>query len=50
MAISRAALYRELSAGRLTAVKVCGRTLISRVEQDRWFAALPKADLAQPAS
>lgn len=40
---SRSTLYLELKAGRLIAVKVRGRTLITREESSRWLASLPKA-------
>ncbi|QGN56179.1 DNA-binding protein [Novosphingobium sp. Gsoil 351] len=41
LGICRAQLYVELAAGRLVARKAGRRTLIARVEQDRWLAALP---------
>ena len=41
LGICRAQLYKELSAGRITARKAGRRTLIERTEQARWMAALP---------
>jgi excisionase family DNA binding protein len=47
---SRSTLYLELKAGRLSAVKVRGRTLLLREEQARWLASLPKAYAPQDAA
>ena len=41
--VSRSTIYLELKAGRLIAVKVRGRTLITLQEEARWLASLPKA-------
>lgn len=41
--IGRTALYAELKAGRLKALKCGRRTLISRAEAERWLASLPAA-------
>lgn len=41
LGICRAQLYLELAAGRLTARKAGRRTLVERVEQNRWLASLP---------
>lgn len=43
MRISRASVYRELSSGRLKAVKVGKRTLITEEAITAWNAALPAA-------
>lgn len=40
LSISRSAFYRELKAGRLTALKAGGRTIVARSEQERWLASL----------
>jgi len=47
---SRSTIYLELKAGRLIAVKVRGRTLVSREEQQRYLASLPKAYAPKDAS
>ena len=41
LGICRAQLYIELAAGRLVARKAGRRTLVERVEQNRWLTALP---------
>ena len=41
LGICRAQLYLEISAGRLVARKAGRRTLVERVEQNRWLTALP---------
>ncbi|HLO77408.1 MAG TPA: helix-turn-helix domain-containing protein [Magnetospirillum sp.] len=41
--IGRTALYAELKAGRLKASKCGRRTLIPRVEAERWLSSLPAA-------
>jgi hypothetical protein len=38
--ISRASLYREISAQKIQIIKRGRRTLISHEEAERWFAAL----------
>lgn len=44
--IGRTNVYREIAAGRLGAVKVGRRTLITRDAAEAWLAALP--ELKQP--
>lgn len=39
--ICRAQLYKEIAAGRILARKLGRRTLIERVEQERFLASLP---------
>jgi hypothetical protein len=39
-AISRTSLYKEIGENRLRIVKRGRRTLIARVEAERWFATL----------
>lgn len=39
--IARSSAYRELAAGRLAALKRGARTVIARVEAERWAASLP---------
>lgn len=46
LGICRAELYKQLAAGAIRARKMGRRTLIERVEQDRWLAALPYKDCA----
>lgn len=41
--IGRTSAWAELRAGRLMAVKVCGRTLIPYREAERWLTSLPPA-------
>ena len=41
LGVSRSTLYLEISAGRLRAVKVRGRTLLRRVDQSSWADNLP---------
>lgn len=41
MCISRATLFREIASGRLAAVKVGRKTLITRTGIDAWLASLP---------
>ncbi len=43
MGIGRSTCFREIADGRLEAIKARGRTLITRVAQDRWLASLPRA-------
>lgn len=45
--ISRATVYREISAGRLEARKVGRRTVITRAAGDAWLGSLPKFDAAR---
>ena len=45
LGISRSRLYREIKAGKITALKAGGRTLISRASQEQWLAALPIAEI-----
>jgi excisionase family DNA binding protein len=45
---SRSTIYLELKSGSISAVKVRGRTLILRAEQERYLASLPVACLASP--
>jgi len=40
--ISRAQAYKEIAAGRLTARKVGGRTIITREDAADWRRSLPK--------
>ena len=40
LGISRSTAYLEISANRLKIVKVRGRTLITRAEQERFLASL----------
>lgn len=42
LGICRAQLYREVNAGRLRVRKLGRRTLVPRIEQARWLAALPE--------
>ena len=42
-AISRAQAYKEISAGRLTARKVGGRTIVTIEDAAKWRRTLPKA-------
>ena len=42
LSISRSAIYREISAGRLRAIKMRGRTLIARADQAAWLNNLPE--------
>jgi hypothetical protein len=46
LSLSVSSLYVEMNKGRLKAVKVRGRTLITRQAQADFLAALPAADLA----
>ena len=48
-AISRASLYREIAAHRLRIIKRGRRTLITRVEAERWFENLCRNQPQQPA-
>jgi hypothetical protein len=41
LGICRAQLYKEVQAGRLSVRKLGRRTLVPRVEQERWLTALP---------
>ncbi len=41
LGLSRTMLYREIAAGRLRAVKVHSRTLITREDQAAWLKRLP---------
>lgn len=41
MGISRATLFREINRGRLPAVKVGRKTLITRAGINNWLASLP---------
>jgi excisionase family DNA binding protein len=41
LSVSRSALYREISSGKMRAVKVRGRTLITRADQVDWLDSLP---------
>ena len=43
--LSRSMLYEQLSRGKLRAVKCGGRTLLQRIELERWLRSLPQADL-----
>lgn len=43
LGVSRSLLYVELKSGRLEALKVRGRTIVSREAQSRWLAALPRS-------
>ena len=45
LGISHATLYRLIAERRLEARKINGKTVISRVEIDRFLAALPSAVL-----
>lgn len=42
LSISKTSMYGEIKSGRMVALKAGGRTLISRVEQERWLNALPR--------
>lgn len=39
--LGRTAVYEELKAGRLTPKKCGRRTIIPRIEAERWLATLP---------
>ena len=38
---SRSTIYLEIAAGKLRAVKVRGRTILTRADQAAWLASLP---------
>lgn len=40
--VSRNTVYREIGAGRLTAVKVGAATRITKASAERWARSLPK--------
>lgn len=42
LGISRSTLYLEIKSRRLRAIKVRGRTLISRADAAAWLASLPE--------
>ena len=44
LSVSRAELYKQISAGAIRVRKMGRRTLIERSEQERWLAALPYKD------
>ncbi|KPF81424.1 helix-turn-helix domain-containing protein [Novosphingobium sp. AAP93] len=41
LSVSERTIYREISAGKLRAVRAGRRVLVTREEQDRWLNALP---------
>ena len=41
MGISRATLFREINRGRLTALKVGSKTIVTDAAIEAWLAALP---------
>lgn len=43
--ISRAQAYKEIAAGRLTATKVAGRTIILPEHEQAWRDALPRMEI-----
>ncbi len=46
LGVSRSTLYREIKAGKLRAVKVARRTLITRDDQAAWVASLSELKTA----
>jgi hypothetical protein len=44
--VGRTFLYREIKAGRLSAIKAGTKTLILRKEAERWASSLPKLGAA----
>lgn len=49
LGISRSTCYREIAAGRLRAVKVRNRTLVTRADQLAWLNSLPAIGKANAA-
>lgn len=50
LGLSRSTLYLEIAAGRLRAVKVRGRTLITREDQAAWVKSLPAMVISPSAA
>ncbi len=46
LSISHTKIYDEIKAGRLRAVKMGGRTLIARADQQAWLDSLPQLNTA----
>jgi excisionase family DNA binding protein len=40
--LGRTKFYAELNSGRLTALKLGAKTLVSRAEAERWLKSLPQ--------
>lgn len=50
LGVSRSLAYLEIKAGRLHALKVRGRTIITRGEQERFLASLAAPSAARQAA
>ena len=50
LGVSRSLAYLEIKAGRLQALKVRGRTIITRAEQERFLASLASPPAARKAA
>lgn len=46
LSISHTQIYAEIKAGRLRAVKMGGKTLITRADQQAWLDSLPQLNTA----
>ena len=49
LGLSKTGLYAQIKAGKLRAVKVGGKTLITRADQEAWVASLSELNTAAGA-